>query len=129
MGWRSRELRGPAYVIGGAKPQANAGSSFSQGVAHIDMCRNINTLGTGPGSSTDWCGARSRRKRFLLERLRRLEQILCQFADEIIKVLDLSINPEDIHAFVSAYPTIAVHIIKRIWTDPRIYSGWSLPNC
>jgi len=35
MGWGSREPPEPANVTGGAKPQPNAGSSFSRGVAHF----------------------------------------------------------------------------------------------
>jgi len=46
----------------------------------------------------------------------RLEQIICEVADELgIKVLKLAINPDHLHLFVSAYPTISVHkIVKRI---------------
>ena len=46
----------------------------------------------------------------------RLKQIIRQVADELgIKVLELAINPDHIHLFISAYPTIPVHrIVKRI---------------
>ena len=47
---------------------------------------------------------------------KRLEQIIYQVADELgIKVLELAINPDHVHLFISAYPTIPVHmIVKRI---------------
>jgi putative transposase len=46
----------------------------------------------------------------------RLEQIIHQVADELgIKVLELVINPDHIHLFISAHPTILVHkIVRRI---------------
>jgi putative transposase len=46
----------------------------------------------------------------------RLEQIIYQVADELgIKILELTINPDHIHLFISAYPTIPVHkIVRRI---------------
>jgi len=46
----------------------------------------------------------------------RLKQIIHQVADELgINVLELAINPDHIHLFISAYPTIPVHkIVKRI---------------
>jgi len=46
----------------------------------------------------------------------RLEQIIYQVADELgIRVLELAINPDHLHLFISAYPTIPVHkIVRRI---------------
>jgi len=46
----------------------------------------------------------------------RIKQIIHQVADELgVKALELAINPDHIHLFVSAYPTIPVHkIVKRI---------------
>jgi len=46
----------------------------------------------------------------------RLEQIIYEVANELgIKVLKLAINPDHLHLFVSAYPTIPLHkIVKRI---------------
>jgi len=46
----------------------------------------------------------------------RLEQIIYHVADEFgIKVLELAINPDHLHLFISAYPTIPVHkIVRRI---------------
>ena len=46
----------------------------------------------------------------------RLEQIIRQVADELgVKVLELAINPDHVHLFISAYPTIPVHkIVRRI---------------
>ena len=44
----------------------------------------------------------------------RLEQMILQVADKGIKVLELAINPDHVHLFISAYPTIPVHkIVKR----------------
>jgi putative transposase len=62
-----------------------------------------------------WCP--KRRKPVLVGEVKeRLEQIIHQVADELgIKVLELVINPDHIHLFVSAHPTIPVHkIVKRI---------------
>jgi putative transposase len=62
-----------------------------------------------------WCP--KRRKPVLVGEVKeRLEQIIYQVADELgIKVLEVAINPDHIHLFVSAYPTIPVHkIVKRI---------------
>ena len=62
-----------------------------------------------------WCP--KRRKPVLVGKVKkRLEQIIYQVADELgIKVLELAINPDHIHLFISAYPTIPVHkIVKRI---------------
>jgi len=62
-----------------------------------------------------WCP--KRRKPVLVGKIKeRLEQIIYEVADELgIKVLKLSINPDHLHLFVSAYPTIPVHkIVKRI---------------
>ena len=62
-----------------------------------------------------WCP--KRRKPVLVWKIKeRLEQIICEVADELgIKVLKLAINPDYLHLFVSAYPTIPVHkIVKRI---------------
>jgi len=44
----------------------------------------------------------------------RLEQIILQVADELgIKVLELAINLDHVHLFISAYPTMPVHKIIR----------------
>jgi putative transposase len=62
-----------------------------------------------------WCP--KRRKPVLVGKVKeRLEQIIYQVADELgFKVLELAINPDHIHLFISAYPTIPVHrIVKRI---------------
>jgi putative transposase len=62
-----------------------------------------------------WCP--KRKKPVLVGKIKeRLEQIIYQVADELgIKILKLTINPDHIHLFVSAYPTIPVHkIVKRI---------------
>ena len=62
-----------------------------------------------------WCP--KRRKPVLVGKVKeRLEQVIHQVADELgIKVLEVAINPDHIHLFVSAYPTIPVHkIVKRI---------------
>ena len=62
-----------------------------------------------------WCS--KRRKPVLVGKVKeRLEQIIYQVADELgIKVLELAINPDHVHLFISAYPTIPVHkIVKRI---------------
>ena len=44
------------------------------------------------------------------------KQIIRQVVDELgVKALELAINPDHIHLFISAYPTIPVHkIVKRI---------------
>lgn len=62
-----------------------------------------------------WCP--KRRKPVLVGKIKeRLEQIIYEVADELgIKDLKLAINPDHLHLFVSAYPTIPVHkIVKRI---------------
>jgi len=62
-----------------------------------------------------WCP--KRRKPVLVGKIKeRLEQIIYEVADELgIKILRLAINPDHLHLFVSAYPTIPVHkIVKRI---------------
>ena len=62
-----------------------------------------------------WCP--KRRKPVLVGEVKeRLEQIIHQVADELgIKVLELVINPDHIHLFISAHPTILVHkIVRRI---------------
>jgi len=62
-----------------------------------------------------WCP--KRRKPVLVGKIKeRLEQIIYDVANELgIKVLKLAINPDHLHLFVSAYPTIPVHkIVKRI---------------
>ncbi len=60
-----------------------------------------------------WCS--KRRKPVLVGRVKeRLEQIIYQVADELgVKVLELAINPDHLHLFISAYPTIPVHKIVR----------------
>ena len=62
------------------------------------------------------CCAKRRKPVLVGEAKERLEQIIRQVADELrIKVLELAINPDHIHLFISAYPTIPVHkIVKRI---------------
>jgi putative transposase len=62
-----------------------------------------------------WCP--KRRKPVLVGEVKeRLEQIIYQVADELgIKVLEVAINPDNVHLSISAYPTIPVHkIVKRI---------------
>jgi len=62
-----------------------------------------------------WCP--KRRKPVLVGKIKeRLEQIIHEVADELgIKVLKLAVNPDHLHLFISAYPTIPVHkIVKRI---------------
>ena len=62
-----------------------------------------------------WCP--KRRKPVLVGKIKeRLEQIIYEVADELgIKVLKLVINPDHLHLFISAYPTLPVHkIVKRI---------------
>jgi putative transposase len=62
-----------------------------------------------------WCPRR--RKPVLVGEVKgRFKQIIRQVVDELgINVLELAINPDHIHLFVSAYPTIPVHkIVKRI---------------
>ena len=62
-----------------------------------------------------WCP--KRRKPVLVGEVKdRLEQIIYQVADELgIKVLEVAINPDNIHLSISAYPTIPVHkVVRRI---------------
>jgi putative transposase len=62
-----------------------------------------------------WCPKRS--KPVLVGEVKeRLKQIIRQVADELgVKALELAINPDHVHLFISAYPTIPVHkIVKRI---------------
>ena len=62
-----------------------------------------------------WCP--KRRKPVLVGKIKeRLEQIIYEVADDLgIKVLKLAINPDHLHLFVTAYPTLPVHkIVKRI---------------
>jgi putative transposase len=62
-----------------------------------------------------WCP--KRRKPVLAGKVKeRLERVIHQFADELgVKVLELAINPDHVHLFISAYPTIPVHkIVRRI---------------
>jgi len=56
-----------------------------------------------------WCP--TRRKPVLVGKIKeRLEQIIYEVADKLgIKILKLAINPDYLHLFVSAYPTIPVH--------------------
>ncbi|MBS7611887.1 IS200/IS605 family transposase [Candidatus Bathyarchaeota archaeon] len=60
-----------------------------------------------------WCP--KRRKPVLVGKVKeRLEQIIRQVAEELgIKVSELAINPDHVHLFISAYPTIPVHKIVR----------------
>jgi len=62
-----------------------------------------------------WCP--KRRKPVLVGKIKeRLEQIIYEVAEELgIKVLELTVNPDHLHLFISAYPTIPVHkIVRRI---------------
>ena len=62
-----------------------------------------------------WCP--KRRKPVLVGKIKeRLEQIIYEVADELgTKVLKLAINPDHLHLFISAYPTIPIHkIVKRV---------------
>ena len=61
-----------------------------------------------------WCP--KRRKPVLVGKIKdRLEQIIHEVADELgIKVLKLAINPDHLHLFVSAYPTILYKIVRSI---------------
>jgi putative transposase len=62
-----------------------------------------------------WCS--KRKKPVLVGKVKeRLEQIIYQVADKLgIKILELTINPDHVHLFISAYPTISVHkIVRRI---------------
>lgn len=56
-----------------------------------------------------WCP--KRRKPVLIEKVKnRLEQIIKEVAEEKgIEILALEIQPNHIHLFVSAYPTISIH--------------------
>lgn len=56
-----------------------------------------------------------RRKPVLVGNVKeRLEQIIRQVAEELgIEVLELAINPDHVHLFISAYPTMPVHKIVR----------------
>ncbi len=53
-----------------------------------------------------------RRKPFLVGEVKeRLEQIIRQVADKLgINILELAIYPDHVHLFISAYPTIPVHL-------------------
>jgi len=58
-----------------------------------------------------------RRKPVLVGEVKeRLEQVIHKVADELgIKVLEVAINPDHVHLFVSAHPTIPIQkIVKRI---------------
>jgi len=62
-----------------------------------------------------WCPKRS--KPVLVGEVKeRVKQIIRQVVDELgVKVLELAINPDHVHLFVSSYPTIPVHkIVRRI---------------
>ena len=60
-----------------------------------------------------WCP--KRRKPVLVGRVKkRLEQIIKEVAKEKgVEILNLSIQPDHVHNFVSAYPTIAVHKLVK----------------
>jgi len=61
-----------------------------------------------------WC--RKRRRPILVGRIKtRLEQIIRETAKEMgIEVLDLAVNPDHLHLFISAYPQLPVHkVVKR----------------
>jgi len=60
-----------------------------------------------------WCP--KRRKSVLVGKVKkRLEQIIKKVAREKgVEVLNLSIRPDHVHNFISAYPTIAVHKLVK----------------
>lgn len=62
-----------------------------------------------------WCP--KRRKPVLKNSIKEtLEKIIYEVANELgIKILELAIQPDHLHLFISAYPEISVHkIVKRI---------------
>jgi len=60
-----------------------------------------------------WCS--KRRKPVLIGKIKeRLKQIIYEVAEELgIKVIELTVNSDHIHLFISAHPTIPVHKIVR----------------
>lgn len=62
-----------------------------------------------------WCP--KRRKPVLVGKVKsRLEQIIKEVAKEKdVEILKLSIQPDHIHNFISAYPTIAVHKLVKVF--------------
>lgn len=60
-----------------------------------------------------WCP--KRRKPVLVGKVKqRLEQIIKEVAKEkSVEILNLSIQPNHVHNFISAYPTIAVHKLVK----------------
>ena len=61
-----------------------------------------------------WCP--KRRRPILVGRIKhRLEQVIRETAKEMsVEVLDLAVNPDHLHLFVSAYPQLPAHkIVKR----------------
>jgi putative transposase len=61
-----------------------------------------------------WCP--KRRRPILVGRIKtRLQEIVREAAKEMgVEVLDLAVNPDHLHLFVSAYPQLPVHkIVKR----------------
>lgn len=83
----------------------------------VNMCGAINVQGTKflIQYHLVWCP--KRRKPVLVGKVKeRLEQVICQVAEELgIRVLELAINPDHVHLFISAYSTIPVHrIVRRI---------------
>lgn len=61
-----------------------------------------------------WCP--KRRRPILVGKVKyRLEQVIHEIAKEMgVEVLNLAVNPDQLHLFVSAYPQLSVHkIVKR----------------
>jgi len=62
-----------------------------------------------------WCP--KRRKPVLVGDVKtRLEDIIRQVAKEVgVEILALEINPDHLHLFVSAYPTLAIHKLVKLF--------------
>ena len=60
-----------------------------------------------------WC--LKRRRAILVGKMKhRLEQIIRETAKEMhVEVLDLAVNPDHLHPFISAYPQLPVHKIVK----------------
>ena len=61
-----------------------------------------------------WCP--KRRRPILVGKIKhRLEQVIREAAKEMgVEVLDLAVNPDHLHLFISAYPQLPAHtIVKR----------------
>ena len=62
-----------------------------------------------------WCP--KRRRSILVDRITtRLEQVIRETAKEMsVEVLDLAVNPDHLHLFVSTHPQLSAHkIVKRL---------------